>query len=108
MERISSMKLMLGDSIWIYDPGIKHVYEATVIGVEATSITTKGDFSKSPVKITAYSKMMKHRTYDHGEVHRTELDALGVQSKLLQFDADKILNEKFKVDRNLEKIKGAA
>ncbi len=95
MTKEKALKLLIGDSLFIYDPSLEEVFEGKVIGINIQSIT-----NPKPM-ITAYIHDLGSRIYKPEEANRTEVDALRVQSACLKDVAAKARSAKFKVDRRI-------
>lgn len=106
MTREEALKLKIADSIYIYDPGLRKVYEAVVTGVTMVNVNAKtGSIKGFMPSITAWSKLLaSQRVYRSDEVHLAKVTALMAQANQLQLDSDKINDAKFKVDQQIEEL----
>lgn len=106
MTREEALKLVIGDPIFIYDPGLREVYEAKVTGVTMGNVDAKtGSIRGFLPSIFAWSKfLMSQRVYKPGEVHLRKVIALMAHANQLKLDSDRINSAKFKVDQQIEAL----
>ena len=105
MTREEALKLTMGDPVFIYDPGLKEVYEAKITGVTMINVNSKtGSIRGFMPAIQAWSKSLSLRIYKPEEIHLTKITALMAHANQLKLDSDKILDAKFKVDRQIEAL----
>ena len=108
MNNAEAGKLVLNDEIFIYDHGIDLIYSAQVIGIACPDIAKPKKPPELSIEITGWSEQMGARIYKPSEIHSDELSALRAKSDKLQFDSDKLMNEKFKTDQRIEALKEGA
>lgn len=105
MTREEALKLVMGYTVCIYDPGLREVYEAKVTGVTMVNVDSKtGSIRGFMPAVQAWSKSLGTRMYKPEEIHLTKVTALMAQSNQLKLDSDKINDAKSKVDQQIEEL----
>ena len=101
MTKEEAGKLSLGDTVFVYDPGVKLVYSASVIGIACPDLGKPKKPPELSVDITACSQEMSTRVYKPHEVHTNEKGALTAKAAKIQFEIDRLLNEKSRVTHKI-------
>ena len=102
MTREEAVTLRVGtDKIFVVEPKLEEIYEASVTGIELESCSRLN----SPIKVTGYCKSWSGRVYDPSEIFCTEVEAIQRLVEIHQFRADQALNKKHALVAKIAKLK---